>query len=113
MDDLIGYCGLNCRKCQAYIATVNDDNELREEISKNWSELNDVEITPEMINCVGCRVDGVKTQFCESLCQIRQCALEKKLETCADCDEWEECEKLKMIFDNNDEACHNLKALNK
>ena len=25
MKDMIGYCGLDCEKCDAYIATVNDD----------------------------------------------------------------------------------------
>ena len=111
MKELIAYCGLNCETCEAYIATKNDDNELRKKISKNWSELNNVEITPEMINCDGCRIDGVKTIFCDSICQIRQCALEKKVETCADCEEMEECEKLVMIFENNSEARKNLENL--
>ena len=64
-----------------------------------------------MINCTGCRVDGVKTIFCDSICQIRQCALVKEVETCADCEEMEECEKLKMIFENNSEALKNLQNL--
>lgn len=29
MKDMIGYCGLDCEKCDAYIATVNDDQALR------------------------------------------------------------------------------------
>ena len=113
MEDLIGYCGLNCETCEAYIATINDDNELRKKVSKLWSELNGIEITQEMINCTGCRVDGVKTIFCDSICQIRQCALAKNVETCADCEEMEECEKLKMIFENNSDAQKNLENLKK
>ena len=61
MKKLIAYCGLDCEKCEAYIATKNNDNALREKVAKEWSELNGVDITPEMINCDGCRVDGVKT----------------------------------------------------
>ena len=53
MDDYIAYCGLNCETCEARLATVNNDVELRRRIAKEWSELNGVEITPEMINCVG------------------------------------------------------------
>ena len=34
--------------CEARLATVNNDNELRIKVSKEWSELNGVEITPEM-----------------------------------------------------------------
>ena len=113
MKELIGYCGLNCETCEAYIATKNDDNELRKKVSKLWSELNGIEITPEMINCTGCRVDGVKTIFCDSICQIRQCALAKNVETCADCEEMGECEKLVMIFENNSDAQKNLEDLKK
>ena len=25
MKDLIGYCGLDCEKCDAYLATINND----------------------------------------------------------------------------------------
>ncbi|WP_346708415.1 DUF3795 domain-containing protein [Massilistercora timonensis] len=31
MKDMIGYCGLDCEKCDAYLATVHDDQDLREE----------------------------------------------------------------------------------
>ena len=70
MKDKLGCCGLNCEKCDAKLATVNDDDELRKKTSKLWSSLNGVDITPEMINCYGCRSGGVKTYFCENLrCQ--------------------------------------------
>ena len=63
MNQYIGYCGLNCENCEARIATATDDNLLREKVAKEWSELNSSEITPDMINCVGCRIDGVKTPY--------------------------------------------------
>ena len=109
MNRYIAYCGLDCEKCEARIATINNDNNLRKEVAKKWSELNKVEITPEMINCVGCRIDGVKTPFCESLCQIRQCAMSKKIETCGSCEDIKNCDKIKMIINNNNEALNNLK----
>ena len=108
MKELIAYCGLDCETCEARLATVNNDNELRAKVAKLWSELNNVEITPEMINCVGCRVDGVKTPYCESLCPIRQCALSRKVETCGDCAEMDTCEKVGMILKNNEAARQNL-----
>ena len=40
MKDMIGYCGLDCEKCDAYMATVNDDQALREKTAKQWAELN-------------------------------------------------------------------------
>lgn len=30
MRDMIGYCGLNCEKCDAYLATIHNDQTLRE-----------------------------------------------------------------------------------
>ena len=108
MNDHIAYCGLDCEACEAYLATVNDDNELREKVAKEWSELNQVEITPEMINCSGCRVPGVKTVYCDSLCPIRQCAMGKRIETCGACPKMKVCEKLGMVTGNNEEALRRL-----
>ena len=75
MRDMIGYCGLDCEKCDAYLATIHDDQALREKTAKLWAELNQAPILPEHINCEGCRVDGAKTVYCDNLCSIRQCVL--------------------------------------
>jgi len=108
MNRFIACCGLNCEACEARLATINNDDALRAKIAKLWSELNGVEITPEMINCEGCRIDGAKTPYCETLCPIRQCVLGKKLGTCGDCAEIRTCEKAGMILGNNEEARLNL-----
>ena len=110
MKDLIACCGLDCEACDARIATLNDDQALREKTAKRWSELNGVEITPAMINCEGCRTAGAKTPYCESLCPIRQCALGKGLATCGDCAEMDSCDKLGMVVGNNPQALRNLKG---
>lgn len=104
MNRYIGYCGLNCETCEARIATENNDEALRKKVAAEWSELNHAEITPEMINCTGCRMEGVKTPFCDFICGIRKCALQKGVETCADCPAMESCEVLGMILANNAEA---------
>lgn len=108
MKEYIAICGLNCETCEARIATINNDDVLRAKVAKLWSELNGVEITPNMINCVGCRINGIKTPYCESLCPIRRCALEKQMETCGDCANVKTCEKANMILGNNEEARQNL-----
>ena len=110
MNKYIAYCGLDCESCEARIATINDDEALRKKVAKLWSELNGVEITPEMIHCSGCRIDGVKTPYCDSLCPIRQCAMIGKYETCGDCSKMNDCEKVGMIIGNNKEALFNLKG---
>ena len=108
MNDFIAYCGLDCEKCEARIATINNDDALRQKVAKEWSVMNEVEITSEMINCTGCRVPGVKFPFCESMCPIKICSSEKKYETCADCSEVASCEKAAMVLGNNMEARENL-----
>ena len=109
MKDMIAYCGLNCEKCDAYLATIHDDQVLREKTAKLWAELNNAPILPEHINCQGCRVEGVKTVFCDSLCEIRQCALKKGVATCGDCPELENCQIVGAVISNNPEALENLK----
>jgi hypothetical protein len=49
MNEYIAYCGLNCEACEARLATVNNDDALRQRVAREWSELNGVEITVEMI----------------------------------------------------------------
>ena len=110
MKNYIAYCGLDCETCEARMATIHKDDELRKKVAKLWSELNGVEITPEMINCVGCRIDGVKSPYCDSLCPIRHCALKRGVETCGDCGEMKCCEKLGAITGNNADALKNLKS---
>ena len=109
MKNEIAYCGLDCGRCEAHLATLRNDDELRRKVAALWSELNGVEIRPEHINCDGCRADGVKTYYCETLCPIRQCALGREVETCGDCGEMETCEKLAAVTRNSAEALGNLK----
>ena len=112
MKRLIAYCGLDCETCDARKATLSHDDILRKKIAKLWSELNGVEITPEMIDCEGCRMYGAKTPYCLSLCPIRQCALSKGYETCGDCPEIDGCRTVGMIISNHAEAFDNLSGEN-
>lgn len=108
MKNRIAYCGLDCEKCDAYLATIHDDQLLREKTAKLWTELNQTSIAPEQINCLGCREDGVKTVFCDCLCGIRQCALKKGVATCGACAEVSACQTVGAILSNNPEALKNL-----
>lgn len=111
MKKMIGCCGLDCEQCDAYIATVNNDDALRQKTAELWSEMNQVEITPEMINCMGCRTQGVKTPYCESFCEIRKCAHAKGFETCGDCGELAHCTAAGAVFANCPEALDNLRSI--
>jgi len=107
---MVAYCGLDCEKCDAYLATINDDQALREKTARLWAELNNAPILPEHINCEGCRVNGMKTVYCDCLCAIRQCALKKGVAVCGDCQEFEKCQTVQEITSSHPDALKNLKG---
>lgn len=87
------------RKLRRRIATVNNDDELREKTAKEWSVLNNTpEITPETIHCMGCRADGVKFAYCSDYCAIRKCVYEKGFNTCGDCKELDTCQVVGAVL---------------
>ena len=108
MQNNIAYCGLDCEQCDAYIATLHDDQALREKTARLWAELNHAPILPEHIHCQGCRADGAKTVFCEQLCAVRRCARQRGVSTCGDCPEMESCPTVGAFFANAPQAKKNL-----
>ena len=110
-NQLIGCCGLDCEKCNARIATLTNDNALREKTAVLWTKLNGVTITADMINCTGCRMEGAKTLFCEKLCSIHNCVRKKGMDTCADCEQMDGCQTLGSIAANSPFVLENLNRL--
>ena len=55
MNPLIACCGLDCEACDARIATITNDNALREKTAALWSKLNGVTITPDMMKAAAQR----------------------------------------------------------
>ena len=109
MKQLIACCGLDCESCDARIATVRNDNELRAKTARLWNELNNSsEITAEAINCMGCRTDGAKTVFCSDMCEIRKCASERGFDTCGECSELDNCLTVGAVFQHDPGAKSNL-----
>jgi hypothetical protein len=112
MEKLISCCGLNCETCEARIATVQNDDNLRKATAEKWQKMYNADsLTPDSINCTGCRMEGVKFAHCES-CKIRLCVNEKEYETCGDCPEMSTCDIVAMVHKYMPEAVENLKRLN-
>ncbi len=108
MNDLIACCGLDCSTCDAYIATLNNEDELRRQTAEKWTTLyNAPNITAEMINCTGCRMEGVKIGHCNE-CDIRNCVHAKGLATCGDCSELDACEIVAKVHQFAPDAKINL-----
>ena len=111
MEKLISCCGLNCSECEAQIATMNNDDELRRATVEKWTTLyNATNLTIEMINCTGCRQEGVKLGHCAE-CKVRVCVHSKGYETCADCEDLEACEIVGSIHKFAPDALQNLNGL--
>jgi len=110
MEKLIACCGIDCVTCDARIATLTNDDALREKTAKTWSEQFSADIPAESINCTGCREEGVKISHCDE-CEIRICVHAKGYQTCADCEEMETCTIVGAIFQHMPELKDNLKSL--
>jgi len=107
MKNLFACCGIDCETCDARIATLANDHALREETAKKWSVMYESTITAESINCMGCRVDGVKIGHCDA-CEIRHCVKTKGFETCGNCKELETCQIVGFVLQNVPGARENL-----
>ncbi len=79
---MVAYCCLECEKCDAYIATRNNDDILRAKVAKEWK------MKAEDIHCDGCKSDNALFN-----CEAKKCAISKNLPTCAHCPEYPSCDK--------------------
>jgi hypothetical protein len=112
MEKLISCCGLNCATCDARIATIKNDDELRKATAEKWRvAYNASYLSPEMINCTGCREDGVKYYQCNK-CEIKNCVKTRGFSTCGDCPEMETCSSVSGVHKYVPEAKTNLRDLN-
>jgi Zn finger protein HypA/HybF involved in hydrogenase expression len=98
MEKIIARCGLECTDCNAYRATVADDDDLRVKTAEEWSRMFKVDIPPETINCLGCQQNDQNKLFSHCrVCGIRSCAIGKGYATCAECADFG-CEKVSEIW---------------
>ena len=111
MNEMIAFCGLNCHKCGAFLATKENDDRKRATVAQEWSRLFKVEIKPEDINCDGCLSNGERIfNYCK-VCEIRKCGEGKGLKNCGYCSEYP-CHKLDFILSNAPDTKNRLDKIN-
>jgi hypothetical protein len=98
MEKQIAYCGLICTDCPAYIATQNDDDEIRKQVVEEWTKEFKHAIDIKDINCDGCLAETGRVYFYCSICKVRKCGQEKGVTNCAYCEEYI-CETLGKYFE--------------
>jgi hypothetical protein len=110
MDEMIGYCGINCTKCPAFEATQKNDDDARARVAQEWSQHFGADLKAEDINCEGCLTDTDRIfNYCR-VCDIRSCAGERELVNCAYCGDYG-CEKLTKIHDMVPDAKNKLEEI--
>ncbi len=113
----IAYCGLACESCPIHLATLEKDDSvkarLRIEIAEQLARIYKTTPKPEIItDCDGCKAtDGRLFTGCTD-CEIRKCAIEKKVINCAYCGEYA-CDKLKRHFALDPDAQARLEEIRK
>ncbi len=115
MNEMIGYCGLNCHGCPIYIATREKDEDkkykMRVEIAQQIKELYRDEYKPEDISdCDGCKTKGGRLFSASHNCFMRKCASQKQFENCAYCRDYP-CEELQKLFATDQDARKRLDAI--
>lgn len=102
-------CGMNCRDCEAYVATQSMDMEVLTRHQTSFREQFGKEIAIAELLCDGCGSNGRRISFCEQ-CEIRACAVAKGYINCAECAEIP-CAKGSFIWQEGSVSLQNLNSL--
>ncbi len=92
MDRMIAYCGLACDTCPIHLATLETDSRkqrsMRVSIARLCRDLYGMDLrAADITDCDGCRIDGRLFVGCRD-CDIRDCAMDRGLESCAFCEDY-------------------------
>ncbi len=85
---MIAPCGFRCDQCVAFVDNART-RAARERGSAAWAKYWRLRVPPARVQCHGCTagpVDGL--DFPAADCEIRPCALERGIATCAECSEY-------------------------
>jgi hypothetical protein len=98
MGEVLSICEYRCDLCPAHKENIKSEED-KITVSKGWEKFFKFHVPPEGIGCEGCykNVDPP-----DPGCLIRPCAIEKDVENCAYCKEFE-CESLKSRNENLDQ----------
>ena len=109
---MIAFCGIDCSKCDSYLATQSGKYEELVKVAKKLSKLYRADVKPEYVVCDGCKELKRHSFYCTNSCKMRKCCIEKAYDSCIECADFP-CKELQFELDNSPEAIDNLKKLQK
>ena len=96
----LGFCGDDCNACPRYIATQSGDVEQLKKVAALWYRVGyrDKIVPPEEMICHGCSSTWCNRTY---LRDVRECASEKSIENCGECEGYP-CKKVLKVFEQTE-----------
>lgn len=93
---MIAYCGLDCSKCDIFVATENNDRDKIVSTLNQWKSEIGLDYKESDLNgCKGCKSDMILS-YCSN-CDIEKCAISKEISTCSECPDYK-CDRIKKFY---------------
>lgn len=89
--DHLAYCCLNCYECELFIATRDNNEQLKAEVVQKWNIKQDENFNLQDFGCLGCKSEKLAF-FCKD-CNVKKCAIQKGFQICAQCEDLDYCDK--------------------
>ena len=105
MNQLICCCDHDCSRCLTYLATINNDEELRKQSQSFYKTEFGMDIPLADIHCLGGRSEDV---FCLCKeCPFVKCCKEHNVERCIECSEYP-CKTIKEYQEKYVNKCNQI-----
>jgi len=117
LSQISSYCGLECKTCPIYLATIETEpikqTKMRLEIAEDCSRLYGISYKLEDINNRdGCKANTGRLFSGCSNCEIRKCAIRKNIPNCAYCKDFA-CKELLILFNLDPDAQKRLEEIHR
>ena len=93
----LNYCGYTCpTDCVFLEASVKNDVELKKKAYETWKmkeRFGVTEFDADKIFCFGCKTKDKPVGIRLQKCDVRNCLIDKKLDSCIECKDLKTCEK--------------------
>jgi hypothetical protein len=92
MQPILTRCGYRCDLCLAYKPNIEEHPENRQKLSDGWYKYYGFRIPAAEICCDGCMAEN--PHLLDRGCPVRPCVIERGMDNCAWCEDYDGCEKL-------------------